>query len=172
MHTTIESFFRVRPEHFWQRMFFDAEYNAGLYRALGFESYEVLEQEHLPDGRVRRSLKAEPPLSGPELLKRQLRGRIFYTEEGTYDPARGVWEFVNHSSVAAGSTHVSGTIRVEPDAQGLKHLVELEVRVSALGLGSMIERAIEKSTRESYRLTTDYTNAFAERHGLLAAPSP
>jgi hypothetical protein len=40
--------------------------------------------------------------------------------------------------------------------------------VSALGLGTLVERAIEKNTRESYRTTTRYTNQFAEAHGLLA----
>jgi hypothetical protein len=171
MQTIIESLFRVTPEQFWQRLFFDAEYNAGLYRELGFESYEVLSLERHPDGRVTRRLKAEPPLSGPALLKRQLRGRIYYTEEGVYDPARQVWEFVNHSSVAAGSTHISGSIQVEPHAEGLRHVVALDIRVTALGLGSMIERAIEKNTRESYRVTTAYTNAFAVQHGLVRGPT-
>ena len=168
MKAIIESIFRVRPEVFWQRLFFDADYNAGLYRELGFESYEVQSLERLPDGKVRRRLKAEPPLSGPELLRKQLRGRIYYTEEGTYDPDRGVWEFVNHSSVKAGTTSVSGTIRALPHASGMQHVVELDVSVSALGLGGMIERAIEKNTRDSYRVTTAYTNRFAEERGLLA----
>jgi hypothetical protein len=165
---TIESVFRVRPDVFWQRLFFDADYNAGLYRALGFESYEVLGLRRHEDGRIERSLRAEPPLSGPDMLKRQLRGRIYYVEEGSYDPARGVWEFVNRTSVAAGSTHVAGVITVAPHAEGLSHVVELDVRVSALGLGSLVERAIEKSTRESYRTTTRYTNEYAAQHGLLA----
>lgn len=168
MKATIESFFRIRPELFWQRLFFDAEYNAGLYRELGFESYEVLKLERHDDGRVVRSLKAEPPLSGPELLRKQLRGRIYYIEEGNFDPARGSWEFVNHTSVKAGSTQVSGTIRVEPHAEGLRQLVELEISVSALGLGGLIERTIEKNTRASYRVTADYTNRFALAHGLPA----
>jgi hypothetical protein len=165
---TIESVFRVRPDVFWDRLFFDDEYNAGLYRELAFESYEVLALKRHEDGRIERSLRAEPPLSGPELLRRQLRGRIYYVEEGTYDPARGAWSFVNHTSVAAGTTQVSGIIHARPHAEGMLHVVELDVRVSALGLGSLVERAIEKSTRESYRVTTAYTNAFAARHGLLA----
>jgi len=165
---TIESVFRVRPDVFWDRLFFDAEYNAGLYRALAFESYEVLSLVRHDDGRIERKLRAEPPLSGPELLKRQLRGRIYYVEEGSYDPTRGVWTFVNRTSVAAGTTQVSGVIEAKPHADGMLHVVELDVRVSALGLGSLVERAIEKSTRESYRVTTAYTNTFAERHGLLA----
>jgi len=165
---TIESVFRVPPAVFWERLFFDADYNAGLYRELGFESYEVLSLERHADGRVTRSLRAEPPLSGPDLLKRQLRGRIYYVEEGTYDPTRGVWEFVNRTSVAAGTTNISGVITVSPHAEGMSHVVQLDVRVSALGLGTLVERAIEKNTRESYRKTTRYTNDYAEAHGLLA----
>ena len=43
MHTRIENVLRVTPEVFWKHLFFDAEFNDGLYRELGFESYEVLE---------------------------------------------------------------------------------------------------------------------------------
>lgn len=162
----IENVFHVRPELFWTRLFFATDYNEGLYRELRFETYEVLSLETLPDGRIKRVLRAAPPLNAPGLLRRKLSERVFYTEEGTYEPARGVWEFVNHSSVAAGSTEVAGSIRVEPHAEGLKHIVELDVNVSALGLGSLIERAIEKNTRESYRVATAYTNDFARQHGL------
>ena len=52
---------------------------------------------------------------------------------------RGVWEFANHTSIAAGTTKVSGTIVAEPHPEGLKHVVALDVRVSALGLGGMVE---------------------------------
>lgn len=165
---TIDSIFRVQPDVFWQRLFFDAEYNAGLYREMGFESYEVLTLVRHDDGRVERSLKAEPPLTGPELLRKQLRGRIYYVEEGNYDPKRGSWEFVNHSSVKAANTRVSGVIRALPHPDGMCQRVDLEISVSALGLGSLIERTIEKTTRASYEVTTRYTNRFAEAHGLLA----
>lgn len=167
MHATIESIFHVAPDVFWSRLFFDAEYNAGLYRQLRFESYEVLALETLADGRIKRSLRAEPPLSGPEMVRKALRGRIYYVEEGTYDPAQGAWTFVNHSSVKAGDTQVSGVIRTLPHPEGMRHVVELEVRVSALGLGSLIERQIEKGTRESYLVTTAYTNAYAAEHQLV-----
>ncbi|HEY6878399.1 MAG TPA: DUF2505 family protein [Polyangiales bacterium] len=166
MQATIESIFHVAPDVFWARLFFDPDYNAGLYRALSFESYEVLSLETKPDGRIVRKLRAEPPLSGPEIVRKALRGRIYYVEEGTYDPARSVWEFVNDSSVKAGETRVAGTIRALPHPQGMLHRVELDISVSALGLGSIIERQIEKSTRESYQVTTRYTNAFVAERGL------
>jgi hypothetical protein len=166
---TIENVVHVEPRVFWEHLFFDPEFNQGLYRELGFQSYEVLSLTRMPDGRMQRSLRAEPPLRGPELLQRHLRGRIYYTEEGTYDPLRGVWEFVNHSSVAAGTTKVSGAIRAEAHPAGMRHVVELALSVSALGLGSLVERTIEKNTRESYRVATQYTNEYARARGLAHA---
>jgi len=83
-----------------------------------------------------------------------------------YDPARGVWEFANESSVASDSTRVSGTIRAEPHPEGMLHVIELEIVVKAFGFGSMVERMIEKNTRDSYRLTTEFVNRYAEEHGL------
>jgi hypothetical protein len=166
---TIENVLRVRPEIFWTRLFFALDYNEGLYRELRFESYELLELEQLDHGRIRRVLRAAPPLSGPQLLRQRLKEHVFYTEEGVYDPARGLWEFENRSSVSLGRTHITGSIRAEPHSEGLRHIVDLDLRVSAFGLGSTIERAIEKSTRESYRVTTAYTNAFAAQRGLSAS---
>jgi hypothetical protein len=166
VRTRIENVFHVTPDTFWERLFFDAEYNAGVYRELGFTACEVLALDRLADGRVRRLLRAEPPIKAPDLLKRRLAGRVFYTEEGTYDPARRVWEFANESSMASDSTRVSGSIRAEPHAEGMLHVVELDIQVSAFGLGGMVEKLIEKNTRESYRVTTAFTNRFAREQGL------
>jgi hypothetical protein len=44
--------------------------------------------------------------------------------------------------------------------------VELDVRITALGLGSMIEKLVEKNVRESYAVTTRFTNAYAAEKGL------
>ena len=169
MKITIENVLAVRPEDFWSRLFFDPAYNEGLYRELGFRRYEVLALTRHQDGRIERKLRAEPPLRGPRVLQQALRGRLYYDELGTYDPARSVWEFVNETSVAAGTTKVAGTISVAPHAEGLLHTVTLEVRVHALGFGGLVERSIADGTRESYRITTAYTNAFAAEHGLSPA---
>jgi hypothetical protein len=166
MRTRIENVFHVTPEVFWRQLFFDAEFNQALYAELGFEVYEIKKLETLPDGKVRRLLRAEPPINAPSLIKDRLKGRVFYHEEGTYDPARGVWEFVNESSVASDSTRVSGTIRAEKHPEGMLHVVELDIVVKAFGLGSMIERMIEKNTRDSYRVTTAFVNAYARERGL------
>ena len=170
MQFTIENVLRVRPDVFWQ-LFFDTAYNEGLYRELRFDSYEVLELERRDDGYVRRKLRAVPPLSGPDFLKKQLRGLVYYVEEGHYDPALDLWTFENHTSLKAGTTQVTGTIRLAPHPEGTLQRVDLDVRVSALGLGGIVERQIEKGTRESYRVAAAYANRYAAEHGLLVAPA-
>ena len=132
MHTRIENVLRVTPEVFW-RLFFDADFNRELYEKLGFESYEVKQLETLPDGRVRRVLRAEPPLNAPAMIKDRLKGRVFYAE---------------------------------PHPEGTLHVVELDIVVKAFGFGSVVERMIEKNTRDSYKVTTEFVNRYAEERGL------
>jgi hypothetical protein len=163
MDVRIINVFRVSPEVFWQQLFFDHEYNRGLYRALGFAQCEVESLETGTDGRVRRVIRAVPPIKAPEVVRRKLEGRLYYLEDGSYDPRSGLWTFKSVPSIAAESTKISGVIRAEPDAAGMRHVVDLSLQVSAFGVGGLIERVIEKNTRESYRLTAEYTNDYVTR---------
>ena len=160
MEVRITNVFRVSPQMFWERLFFDAEYNRGLYQALGFSLCEVKRLETDENGCVRRVLRAVPPIKAPDIIRKKLEGRLYYLEDGRYDPRTGLWQFHNEPSIAAESTKIGGVIRAEPDGAGMRHVVDLSVQVSAFGLGGLIERIIEKNTRDSYRMTAQYTNAF------------
>ena len=168
MKSTIVNHLRVTPATFWDKLFFDPEYNQALHAALRFQSYEVTTLEQLPGGRTRRVLRAEPPLDVPDLLKRKLSGRIYYVEDGTFDANTQVWSFRNVPSIAPEQVYIGGTIRVSPHAQGAEHVCELEARVSGFGFGSVIARLLEKNTRASYEVTVAFTNRFAEERGWLA----
>jgi hypothetical protein len=175
MEVRIVNLLRVSPETFWQRLFFDRDYNTGLYQALGFAHCDVESLETSAEGRVRRVIKAVPPLKAPELVRRKLEGRLYYREDGTYDPRTGLWTFKIVPSVGSESTKISGVIRAEPEAAGMRQIVELSTHVSAFGVGGVIERVIEKNTRESYRLTAQYTNDYVARPDFqseLRAPFP
>lgn len=172
MRATFENALHVTPEVFFERLFFDADYNAGLYEKLGFQSYEVTELTELPDGNIRRSLRAEPPIHAPGLVQRRLSGKVYYTESGVFDRREQAWTFETVPSVASSQAQIRGRITLRPHAEGCIHVCELEVNVRAFGLGSMIERSIEQNTRDSYRINTDYTNAFARERGLLAPGAP
>jgi hypothetical protein len=170
MEVRITNVFHVSPELFWQRLFFDREYNHGLYRALGFVQYDVESLETDADGRTRRVLRAVPPIKAPEIVRRKLGDRLYYREDGTYDPRSGLWTFKIVPSVAAESTKISGVLRAEPDAAGMRHVCDLRAQVSAFGLGGLIEKVIEKNTRDSYRLTAQFTNEYVRRADLRREP--
>jgi hypothetical protein len=166
MQARIENIFRVTEATFWDVLFFEHEYNARLHKELGFDTYEVRAIEDLGDGKVRRLLRAEPPLKVPEMLRKKLQSRLYYEEEGVYDRLARRWEFSSNTSVARDSTKISGVITTRPHPEGTLHVVELDVRITALGLGSMIEKLVEKNVRESYAVTTRFTNAYAAEKGL------
>lgn len=169
MRARIENVFHITPETFWETLFFDDEYNARLYKELGFAVVEVLALEDLGNGRIRRALRAEPPVNAPDILKKRLKDKLAYEEEGIYDKHAQRWDFTSKSNVAREAAKIGGSITTEPHPEGMLHIVELDVSISALGLGNIIERVIEKNVRESYKVTTRFTNAYAAEKGLLAA---
>jgi hypothetical protein len=159
----------VTPAVYWEKLFFDADYHRELYHALAFPRCDVELLETDAQGRIRRVLRAVPPLHAPEFIQRQLAGKLFYIEDGTYDPGTGLWTFKNEVSVASESVKISGVIRTEPIRQGLRHVLHLEARVKVFGLGSLFEHLIERNTRDGYAVMREFTNQFAAKKGLSAA---
>lgn len=171
MRMHAEMILYVTPETFWQRLFFDAEYLDGMYRALGFSGFEVPSLETDAEGRVHRTLRVVPQFHAPAIVKRKLEGKLYYVEEGVFEPGQALWSFRTIPSVAADHARIAGTIRAEPHPEGLRHVFALDAHVTAFGLGSLIERAVEKNTRDSLHKTGEFTNAYAARKGLLARAS-
>jgi hypothetical protein len=159
---------RVSPTTYWEQLFFDPEYLRGLYVALAFPSCEVQQQSVDAQGRTRRVLRAVPPFSAPDFIRKKLEGRLFYTEDGTYDPRSGRWSFSTAVSVASDKVDIRGVIHTEPAAQGLRHVLDLSAKVSAFGVGPLFEKLIEKNTRDSYTVMADFTNRFAAQRGIAA----
>ena len=112
MHARIENVFHFPEATFWDVLFFDHEYNARLHRELGFQTYEVRALEELPDGKVRRALRCEPPLKVPAMLKKRIQSRVFYEEEGVYDRNAKRWEFSSTSTVMPESASSSELTRL------------------------------------------------------------
>jgi hypothetical protein len=165
----IETPLPIAPSVFWQRLFFCEEFNAGLHRELGFAHYAVVSEQTLADGCVERVLETEPPLHAPEIVQRKLGAALRITERGLFDPRTERYSFTHVPALAVGTTRIAGSIHVEPRPSGLLHIVDVDISVSAFGLGSLIERAIEKSVRESYRVMARYAQGFLAEHGLLAS---
>lgn len=166
MKFEITSRFRVTPEVFWGQLFFDADYNRGLYEALGFPHCETQQLDKLADGTVHRRLRVVPLIKAPMIIRRKLEDSFSYLEQGTFEPATQLWRFQTIPSMLPDACKIHGVIHTEAQSDGMQHILHLTAEVSAFGLGSLFERAIESNTRESYRRTVEFTNAYAERHGL------
>lgn len=166
MKFQITSIFRVSPELFWRDLFFDADYNAGLYQALGFPHFEVQRLDREPNGTVHRRLRVVPLIKAPLIIRRKLEDRFFYIEEGTFDPQAQLWRFRIVPSMAPDHTKISGVIHTRAQGSGMEHVLNLTAEVTAFGLGSLFERAVESNTRDSYRRTVEFTDAYAARKGL------
>jgi hypothetical protein len=167
MKFQITSMFRVSPEIFWRDLFFDADYNAGLYQALGFPHCEVQRLDRAPDGTVHRRLRVVPLIKAPLIIRRKLEDRFFYIEEGTFEPSTRLWRFQTIPSMAPDHTKISGVIHTQPnDKGGMEHVLHLTADITAFGLGTLLERAVESNTRDSYRRTVEFTDAYAARKGL------
>jgi hypothetical protein len=169
--STVRNVLPVSPETFWERIFFDAAFVDALHVELGFETFEILEHETLADGRIRRVARAIPPVHAPAALKKRLDQTLSYVDDGVYDPRTREWTFRTIPGVFADSIYVGGRIYVLPHAQGVEHVCELEARVSVFGIGSMIEKILDKNTRESFSVTARFITRWADEHGLCCQPS-
>lgn len=166
MESEVRNVLHVAPDVFWARLFFDAGYTEKLYEALEFDRYEVLSERREDNGDVKRVVRGFPPLNAPGIIKRRLGAKLHYDEDGTFDAGRGVWSFRTVPSVVPDQVHIGGEIQLEPHPQGCTHVVRMRTKVTAWGLGPLVERIIDRNTRSSYATFTQFTNAYAAEHGL------
>ncbi len=166
MKSTIRNILPVSPDTFWERIFFEPAFVAALHVELGFETFEVLALETLADGRIRRVARAVPPVHAPAALKKRLDQTLSYVDEGIYDPRTREWSFQTIPGIFADSIYVGGRIYVLEHAQGAEHVCELEARVNVFGIGTMVEKILEKNTRESFAVTAGFVARWADQHRL------
>ncbi len=163
---TIRNTFHTDPESYWNRMFFDPEYNDRLYEALGFTSFEVLELTGEPGGPRTRRMRTEPAAEAPAVVRKLIGDSLTYTESGSFDPVEALWVYEIKTNKLHDKIHIGGRLWVEPTANGIERIAEVDVRVKVFGVGGAIERFVEKTTRESYVKTAAFTNAFIEEKGF------
>jgi hypothetical protein len=162
--------FETDPETFWSKVFFDDEYNRGLYlKGLGFKSYEPIELKEEPDGTKRRRFRTEPQSDAPAVVKKLVGDSLSYVETGSFDPKTKVWTYKVETSKLGEKVRISGRYWVE--ARGPKTLercCEVEIAVDVFGVGGIVEGFIESTTRDSYEKATAYTNQFLRSKGYNA----
>ena len=164
---TLKHLFPTDAATFWSKVFFDPEYNRGLYAALKYKSWEQVDKREDPDGTIRRRARMEPAFDAPGIVKKVVGDGISYVEDGVYDPKTGKWVYEIVPSKMPDKIKTHGEYWVE--ARGpheVERICTVNIDASIFGIGGALESYLEKTTRESYEVAARFTRDFLGRHGL------
>lgn len=166
-HFTVRHTFRgVDVDTFWEKVFFNDEFNATLYkRELEFIDYEILEQKTDEKGVVTRRAKQTPKPEGPAVVKKLVGDSVSYVEEGRFDPASKRWRYTITPSKMADKIKIGGEFWVEARGEdSVERICTVDLEVKVFGVGKAVESFIEKQTKESYEKAARYTQRFIDEN--------
>jgi hypothetical protein len=163
----IEHTFNCSPETFWDKIFFDEEYNQRLFvEALRFESWNVARFEDSGD-RIVRVVDATPKIDVPAALKKFAEKGLGYRETSIFDKQTRVLKNTVEPESLKGKLSVGGEIRAEPAGERrCRRIFDLSVEAKVFGVGGMIEKRIISDIQDNYEKAAVFTNAFIAEKGL------
>jgi hypothetical protein len=164
----IEHTFNCTPDTYWDKVFFEEEYNRGLFiDSLGFEGWTQVKLEDSAD-RIERVVDAKPAmidLPGP--LKKIAEKGLGYRETATFDKSRKVLSLTVEPESMKGKISVKGEIRCEPAGEGkCRRIYEGVIEAKVFGVGGMIEKRMAADIEEAYAKGAVFTNKYLAEKGL------
>lgn len=166
--TRIEHTYNCSEDTFWNKLFFDEEYNRRLFKeALEFPVHEQTEFKET-DGEVRRSLKVVPklgPMPGP--LKAVIGEGVGYQENGVFDKKSRRYTVDITPNKLSDKVTIKGVMYTKPkgDNQCVR-VFECTVNAKIFGVGGMLEKRVITDMEESYAKGADFTNKYIAEKGL------
>ena len=148
-------------ERFW-KLFFDAEFNERLFKALEFPEWKLLETKET-ETEIIRTVKAMPKMEAPAAVVKLLGSSFGYDEVGRFDKASKTLKFVIKTNVMTEKLRNEGTVKCEPRGEGKSlRVVEIIAEAKVFGLGGMIEGSFEKSFRSGWQKSADFINKWVK----------
>ncbi len=145
-------------DRFWE-LFFDQDLQRHIFAELHFPKWEILEQKE-SENEIRRVVSAIPKLDAPAAVTKVLGQGFGYREEGRFDKASKIYKFVITPTTLADKLRNEGTVRCEPKGDNrCVRVVEVLAEAKIFGIGGMIEKMTEKSTRDGWTKSADMFNA-------------
>lgn len=147
---------------FW-KLYFDRDFSAEMFRALGFPRWEVVEQKE-DDASITRIVSATPKLDVPAPIAKLLGPGFSYREEGTFSKKEKTFRFSMKTPLES-KLRTTGVLTCEPKGErACVRVVALEAEAHLFGLGGMLEAATEKSLRAGWNDSATFINGWLERH--------
>ncbi len=160
--------YNVSEDTFWDKVFFDEDYNRRLYlEALKFHDWKI--EKHEDKGsEIYRAINVAPRLGDlPGPMKKVLGDNIRYTEAGVYDKSKRRYRINIIPNRLADKLKVSGELYTEPVGEKqCRRIFEATIEVNVFGLGGLMEKRFVSDLERSYEVGAKFTNQYAEEKGL------
>ena len=149
-------------DEYW-RTFFSPEFERGIVTALGFRSYETVEQTDTDTG-FNRTTRAVPKIDAPRPVAKLLGSSFGYVEKGTFDHATQTWRTRIIPNTFSGRMFCDAVMRAESTSDGAcVRTLEFHVEANILGIGGMMESTFENQLRTGWRDSAAFLNEFLRR---------
>ena len=168
MKFTCRNIFNTDADTYWSKIFFDPAYNRGVYLdTLQFKKWETVELTGEDGGPRTRKQILEPKSDAPAVVQKLVGGSISYVEQGRFDPTTRIWTYDISLSKLGDKVRIGGKFWVEPRGdKRIERICDVDLNVNIFGVGGVVEKFIEKETRDSYEKTTSFTNEWIRKQGL------
>lgn len=160
---TIRHTFDVPKETFWNETFLNADFNRKLYiEKLEFTGYEVLKEQPKDGGKLDREVRTTPKAEVPKALQKVVGGEIAYVEAGHFDGEH--YRFTITPNKLADKMKIRGDMWCEARGETrCERILEMTVEVKIFGVGGVMASFIEKTTRDSYDKSADFTREWLRK---------
>ncbi|MBI2898223.1 MAG: DUF2505 domain-containing protein [Deltaproteobacteria bacterium] len=159
MRIHIDHEYRCGIDTFWDKVFFDDEYNRRLFlEGLHFKAYEKLELTDRGDSILRR-IRGTPASEIPGALQKVIGADLSYVEDLTFDKKARRCTFKNTPARMAEKLRIEGSIYAEPSGTGrCRRIVDLDLEAKFFGVGGLIESFAAKAFRDNFDKAATWTN--------------
>jgi hypothetical protein len=163
----LEHDFECSQETYWERVFFDEEYNRRLFHdELHFPEWRELEKKD-EGSRVLRYVRALPPLENlPGPLKAVIGEGAGYEERGVYDRTTHRYEAKVLPNRLADRVTVTLSMATEPLGEHRsRRVVSGSVTAKVFMVGPLLEQRMISDMSRSYEKSAEFTNRFLSEKG-------
>jgi len=163
----VENVFECSQTTFWEKVFFDADYNRRLfYDELHFVEWKELERKD-EGTRVERFVRALPPLADlPGPLKAVIGDGAGYEERGVFDRSTNRYQAAVKPNRLADKLTVELAFSTVPITEtSCRRIVDGSVSAKIFAVGGMLEQRMISDLKKSYEKSAAFTNKFVAEKG-------
>jgi hypothetical protein len=164
----VEHTFNCSVDTFWDKLFFDPEYNERLFKqTLRFHDWTEVHRADKGD-RIERIVEVMPRLGDlPGPLKKLVGDGVKYREEGVFEKTPRLYRMKIVPNKLADKLALNGEIQVVADGEArCKRVFLFHAEAKVFGVGGLLEKRLLEDTQKSQIISAEFTNRYIAEKGL------